>query len=181
MIDLKKDDIRIRTLTESDLPLMLKWLTDKRVLEFYGGRDKKYTYEEIKKHYTEEWEDEVYRVIIEYQGKPIGYCQFYKVYDELYEEYQYPKRNEIVYGMDQFIGDVDHWNKGIGPKFMKMIIDYLRDEKGAQAVILDPHQNNPRVVRAYEKVGFKILKELQKHELHEGVKEDCYLMECRTK
>ena len=28
---------------------MLKWLTDERVLEFYGGRDKKYTLESLKK------------------------------------------------------------------------------------------------------------------------------------
>ena len=30
------------TLIDDDFPLMLKWLTDERVLEFYGGRDKKY-------------------------------------------------------------------------------------------------------------------------------------------
>ena len=28
------------------------------------GRDKKYTLESLKKHYTEPWEDEVFRVII---------------------------------------------------------------------------------------------------------------------
>lgn len=43
MIDIKKDDIRIRTLTENDYELLYKWLTDERLLEFYGGRDKKYT------------------------------------------------------------------------------------------------------------------------------------------
>lgn len=43
--------------------------------------------------------------------------------------------------------------------------------------ILNPHQNNPRAVRAYEKAGFKILKALPEHELHEGKKQDCWLME----
>ena len=28
---------------EKDFPLMLKWLTDERVLRYYGGRDLKYT------------------------------------------------------------------------------------------------------------------------------------------
>lgn len=32
MIDIKKDDIRIRSLTEVDFSLLLKWLTDERVL-----------------------------------------------------------------------------------------------------------------------------------------------------
>lgn len=62
MIDIKKDDIRIRTLTETDYILIYKWLTDERVLEFYEGRDKKYTLEEIAEHFSEEWEDEVFRV-----------------------------------------------------------------------------------------------------------------------
>ena len=73
----------------------------------------------------------------------------------------------------------DYWNKGIGTRFMKMILEYLVNEKSAKAVILDPHQNNPRAVRMYEKAGFKIIKELPKHELREGIMEDCYLMEFR--
>ena len=53
MIDIKNENIRVRTLNDNDFPLMLKWLTDERVLEFYGGRDKKYTLETLKEHYTE--------------------------------------------------------------------------------------------------------------------------------
>ena len=63
MIDIKNENIRVRTLNDNDFPLMLKWLTDERVLEFYGGRDKKYTLETLKEHYTEPWEDEVIRAV----------------------------------------------------------------------------------------------------------------------
>lgn len=35
---MENGDILIRDFAESDLPLMLKWLTDKRVLEYYEGR-----------------------------------------------------------------------------------------------------------------------------------------------
>ena len=179
MIDLQCENIRVRTLTEEDLPIMLNWLTDDRVLEFYGGRDQNYTLEKIRQEYIEKDSDISNRLIVEYDGKPIGYVQVYDMIDEYYNSYHYDKTGERVYCMDQFIGEPDYWNKGIGPKFMKMILEYLRDKKGAQAVILDPHQNNPRAVRAYEKVGFKIIKELPEHELREGVMEDCYLMECR--
>lgn len=44
MIEIKNENVKVRTLTEDDFSLMLKWLTDERVLEFYGGRDKKYTF-----------------------------------------------------------------------------------------------------------------------------------------
>ena len=37
---IEKDEITIRDFTETDLPLMLKWLTDQRVLEYYEGRDR---------------------------------------------------------------------------------------------------------------------------------------------
>ena len=179
MIDITDNDIRIRTLTDKDYPLLLKWLTDEKILEFYEGRDKKYTLEEIKKHFSEKWKDEVFRVVIEYQNKPIGYGQIYKMYDELYDDYHYPRSNEIVYGMDQFIGESDYWSKGIGTKYTKMIFDFLKKERNADAVILDPHQNNPRAIRMYQKAGFRIIEDLPEHELHEGKKEDCYLMEYR--
>ncbi len=52
-MNIVENEICIRTLIDDDFPLMLKWLTDERVLEFYGGRDKKYTLESLKKHYTE--------------------------------------------------------------------------------------------------------------------------------
>ena len=39
-MEIVQDKIRIRTLTNDDFPLMLKWYTDDRVLEFYVGRDK---------------------------------------------------------------------------------------------------------------------------------------------
>ena len=179
MIDIKNEDIRIRTLSNDDFKLMLKWLTDERVLEFYGGRDKKYTLKSIKEHYTEKWKDEIFRVIIEYNNVPIGYGQIYKMYDELYMNYHYPQNDEIVYGMDQFIGEPEYWSRGIGTKYIKMIFEFLKKERNAVAVILDPHKNNLRAIKSYQKAGFRIIEDLPEHELHEGKKEDCYLMEYR--
>lgn len=37
----------------------------------------------------------------------------YKMYDELYW-LSLSKTDEIVYGMDQFIGEPNYWSKGIG-------------------------------------------------------------------
>ena len=179
MINVVKEDLRIRTLSDEDFPLLLKWLSDERLLQFYGGRDKKYTLEQINEHFSEEWESEVFRVIIEYQDKPIGYGQIYRMYDELYDDYHYPRSDEIVYGMDQFIGEPEYWNKGIGTKYTKMVFDFLKKERNVDAVILDPHKDNLRAIRMYQKAGFRIIEDLPEHELHEGKKEDCYLMEYR--
>ena len=64
MVDIRKDNIRVRTLTKEDLPFMLKWLTDDRVLEYYGGRDQKYTLEKIRQEYIEEDVDISTRLIM---------------------------------------------------------------------------------------------------------------------
>lgn len=172
--------ITFRPMNNDDLVLMLKWLTDARVLEFYGGRDKKYTQETICEHYTKQRADKRYRVIIEYDAVPIGYAQMYRIEGQLFDEYHYPKTDEKVFAMDQFIGEPEYWNKGIGTEYCRVVCQYLQTEMGADRVILDPRKNNPRAVRAYQKAGFQIIKELPEHELHEGKKEDCVLMEWRA-
>lgn len=98
-------------MTDFDYPIMLKWLTDSRVLEFYDGRDTHYDFAILKSHYSEVWDTVYYMVVLEYRGKAIGYGQIYKLYDELYEEYHYPKDGETVFAADQFIGEPEYWSK----------------------------------------------------------------------
>ena len=171
------ENIVIRPLDGHDYPLLLKWLTDERILAFYGGRDLHYTIETIKAHYEEPFEGEGYRVMIEYCGIPVGYGQIYPVCGELYDEYHYPKTDHTVYAMDQFIGEVEYQNRGIGTQYCRAVCTYLKEEKHADAVILDPHKDNARAIRAYQKAGFSVIGELPGHELFEGEFVDCLLME----
>ena len=178
MINIVDDKIKIRDLCDSDFNLMLKWLTDDRVLEFYGGRDKKYTMDSIKEHYSKTYNFKMNRVIIEYNNIPIGYGQFYELDDELYLEYNYPNTGRVIYAMDQFIGEVEYWNKGIGSKYISLICNYL-ENNGVYSILLDPHIDNIRAIKSYQKCGFKIINELVGHEHFEGKDVDCYLMEKR--
>ena len=66
--------------------------------------------------------------------------------------------------MDQFIGEPNYWSKGIGTRYIKLILNFEK-ERNANAVILDPHKNNPRAIRAYQKSGFRIIEDLPEHEL----------------
>ena len=174
---IKENNILIRNLEEQDKTLLLKWLTDKRVLNFWEGKSAIFDLKRITEDfYTDEYK-EITRAIIEYKNKPIGYCQFYKLDNNDLIEYEYQKTNKTIYGIDQFIGEPEYWNKGIGTVFMKLVLTYLTTNKNAEIVILDPHADNPRAIRCYEKVGFKKIKFLPKHELHDGEMVDCYLME----
>ncbi len=173
---IRKDEILIRDFTESDLTLLLKWLTDDRVLEFYEGRDVRFTGETLAAHFLEEIPGG-FRVIFEYGDTPIGYGQAYRLSGEMFEEYDYPDDGRVVFAMDQFIGEPDYWSRGIGTSFLRIMADYLKNDKAADVILLDPHQNNFRAIRAYEKTGFRIIRPLPEHEMFEGKKVDCWLME----
>ena len=42
--------------------------------------------------------------------------------------------------MDQFIGEPEYWNMGIGAEYCRVVCQYLRTEMDADAVILDPRK-----------------------------------------
>ena len=178
---IKTKRLAIRPLEEGDLPCLLAWLTDARVLEFYEGRDTVWTEEAIRAHYypADEDADMLFRVIMECRrdGRPIGYGQFYQLDDELFEEYRYPNTEGVVFAMDQFIGVPELWNTGLGTEYVKAVFEWLVQERNATAVVLDPRVSNARAVRCYQKAGFEVIATLPEHELHEGTCEDCYLME----
>jgi aminoglycoside 6'-N-acetyltransferase len=84
---------------------------------------------------------------------------------------------ENVYGTDQFIGEVEYWNKGIGTLLVSSMVLFLTEENNAERVVMDPQTGNTRAIRCYEKCGFKKVKILPKNELHEGEYRDCWLIE----
>ena len=65
MIDIRKEELRVRSLIPKDLPSLVKWLTDDRVLEFYGGRDQNLNELDIIREYYEEDNEIATRLIVE--------------------------------------------------------------------------------------------------------------------
>ncbi len=167
--------VAVRPFSADDLPLMRKWLTDVRVLEFYEGRDYAATDETLAEHFLEEIPGG-FRMIILYRGMPVGYAQAYRLNGDGFREYGWEDDGRTVFAMDQFIGEPEYWNRGIGSSFLLLMSSYLKKYESAGIILLDPHKNNPRAIRAYLKAGFEIVKELPAHELFEGRYADCFLM-----
>lgn len=116
------------------------------------------------------------RCLVSWAGQPVGYIQMYIIDEEEYETYGYPE-SERVFGLDQFLGEPDKWNQGIGTTLVRVVANWLIDEAGADKVVLDPGADNPRAIHVYEKCGFRKKKLLPKREFHEGTYRDCWLME----
>jgi aminoglycoside 6'-N-acetyltransferase len=68
--------LHVRNLTEADIPLMAKWLSDPRVLQYYGGRDNLHDEARAREHYLDNGGEK--RCIVELDGAPIGYIQLYR-------------------------------------------------------------------------------------------------------
>ncbi|MET3698919.1 aminoglycoside 6'-N-acetyltransferase [Bacillus oleivorans] len=176
MILFQKENLLVRILKTEDNMFLAKWLSDPQVLQFYEGRDNPFTLEEINEKFYNR-EDEVMKCIVEYEEKEIGYIQFYPVEAEERLKYGYSDNQEVIYGTDQFIGETDFWNKGIGTRLVQAMIEYLVKEKRASKVVMDPQTWNERAIAVYEKCGMRKVKLLPKNEWHEGEYRDCWLME----
>ena len=143
--------ICLRPLEPADADLLFTWLTDPHVLEYWEGPSTVYTPQRVQKDfYEDEWNAS--RCIVGYQGKDIGYVQVYQLDDEGF------------------------WGKGVGRAFIRLLTEELRAHRGAHSVVLDPHTDNLRAIRCYEACGFRKVKLLPQHELHDGKKVDCWLM-----
>ncbi len=164
--------LKVRQLAEKDQSLLAKWLSDPAVLEFYEGRDNPFDVEKIKNQYYTSG-DQISRCIVEWNEQEIGYIQYYEL-EEMKLEVM-----ERTYGTDQFIGEVEYWNQGIGTLLVSSMVKYLIETKKAKSIVMDPQTRNTRAIKCYQKCGFKKVRILPDHELHEGTYQDCWLIEYR--
>ena len=172
----QKENLLVRYVTKDDAPIISKWLTDPEVLQCYEGRDNPQSVEKVLDHFINNPNSNEKRCLVELNEIPIGYIQMYPVDSEWKALYGY-EESQNVWGMDQFIGEPLFWGKGIGTNLVQAAITYIIESLGAEAIVMDPRVNNERAISCYEKCGFKKVKILKKHELHEGKLEDCWMME----
>lgn len=179
---LKKQYISLHDLegNKDEYKVIHKWLTDPEILQFYEGRDKKFSYVDIESKYGKKIEIEtVYPSMIKVDGRCIGYLQYYIIPKEgewRYEHFEIDYEPNM-YAMDVLIGEKEYWGKGIGSVLLKNLAAYIFKQKNASKIYIDPRVANMRAVKAYEKSGFKKVKILKEHETFEGKKRDSYLME----
>lgn len=173
----QKGSLRVRRLKEHDKHLLARWLSTPMVLEYYEGRDNAFDLDKVDRVFYDP-DDNESKCIIEYEGKSIGYIQYYELDEATKKEYGYETGR--IFGTDQFIGEVNYWNKGIGTLLVTSMTEFLFRHMEAEKVVMDPQVWNERAIKCYEKCGFEKVKLLPKRELHEGELRDCWLIECNS-
>ena len=163
--------LAVHPLQDEHLDLVARWRLDPEVAEVWGAPS---TAEELRIEFA--GEPEVHKGLVSWDGRPIGFQQWYELDADGYQEYGYPP-DGFVWGIDQFIGEGGHRDRGIGTRQVRATARYLLDVVGAGLVVTDPAVGNPRATRAYEKAGFRRIRVLPHHEQIHGEWTDNWLME----
>jgi aminoglycoside 6'-N-acetyltransferase len=167
---------------DADYRLVTEWLSDPRVAEWYGGRDRVRAIESVRGRYRARFGGSTTAVFILHDGEPVGFLQFTAL--DHADETDTAKELGLdepagAFAIDLYIGDPEVWGQGIGSRAIAAFTGWLFDEQDATRVYGDPRVANPRSIRAFEKAGFTQLRVLPGHERHEGKDEDCWLLEAR--
>ena len=160
------DRIRLRAAERSDIPLFVSWLNDPEVT---AGTTLVYPMSQAEE---EIWFDDTLKqpaaqhpmviemripgerppgsvsfppgaMPVEVDWVPIGTCNYFAI--------DWRSRSSEV-GI--LIGEKRFWNQGYGTEAMRLLVKHGFETLNLHRVWLRVYANNPRAIRAYEKVGF---------------------------
>ena len=177
----------LRRAGASDVPVLARWRSDPRVLEFYGGRDRALNERGVRDRYFVRHRDpdtgryyEFQPCLVKRDARPVAFVQYYRL--PKFEQGLFDDApGDLTYAIDFFIGEPALWGQGLGTRMIGLVRDYLLEHRGARRVVADPRVDNPRSVRALEKAGFRKVRVLPGREVHEGGRRDCWFMQFSAK
>lgn len=130
--------IEFRKLTTDDYPVLLEWLQRPHVKQYWNDGDD--TLEKIAQHYAL-GNRQVQHYIAIQNGQDIGFYQ-----------YCYDLNHNI--GIDMFLANANQISKGLGTKCLNAFGDFVTKLEKCHCLSVDPHPDNKRGIRCYEKCGF---------------------------
>lgn len=141
--------IELRTIEDSDIPLVAEWLNKEYVRKWYYD--------------PEEWLNEIHRrrqefaflhhYIVLCQNVPIGFCQYYLCADAGEDEFRmFPE--EGTYSIDYMIGEEAYLGKGIGKIISRKLCDLVFSLSDASIIVVQPDPANLPSCRTLLAAGF---------------------------
>jgi aminoglycoside 6'-N-acetyltransferase len=150
--------IEFPPLAEADLPLVEEWLRREHVKRWWRD-DIDESLAEYRR--TIDCREPTDHFLIAFDDRPIGMIQTYLVSD-------YPEWDEVVRvgagvaGVDLIIGEVELIGVGLDPR---VLVQFARDvvfaRAGVDAVVATVEEPNHRSWRAFEKAGFRYVRDVE--------------------
>jgi RimJ/RimL family protein N-acetyltransferase len=146
-------------MTADDLRLLHEWLQRDHVRRWWSRRE---TYEEVVEHYLPAIEGkkptDLYLILFDHRA--VGFIQTYLVSD-------YPEYRELVAvedgvaGVDLFLSDESLTGRGLGSRVLAAFVDeVVFAVPSTKACVTDPDSENRASIRAFEKAGFRVVRQL---------------------
>ena len=145
----------------TDAPLVFRWRQTPHVARWWNiAPYEAETVEEIERELEEDLElNEHESLLVLLDGTPIGYAQTYNAGEASGD--WWPDEDSSTRGLDLLIGEESLIGQGIGPHVVRALCERLFADETVTSIIVDPHPENLRSVRCFEKVGFVRERELQ--------------------
>jgi aminoglycoside 6'-N-acetyltransferase len=135
-----------RPATPSDVPTLRRWRESPEVLPWWGA------WEDPEAELAAHLADPAMALwIVEHGGRPFAFAQDYACH--AWDPHPFSYLPAGSRGVDLYIGEADMLDRGHGSALLRLQCDRLF-AAGAPAVGTDPHPDNLRARRAYEKAGF---------------------------
>jgi len=130
----------------NDAEKYTEWLNDLEVttyLTLYSNAISTETEKELLEKLSKEHN---YTIIDNYSNEAIGVCGFFDL-DHINQTAE----------AGIFIGKKNLWGKGYGTEALRLLLDYGFKALNLHCVILKTYTFNERAMKAYEKLGFKVI------------------------
>jgi aminoglycoside 6'-N-acetyltransferase len=134
----------------ADLPMLRRWRETPDVLRWWGA------WENPEAEFAAHLADPAMALsIVEQAGRPFAFAQDYACHAWDPHPFSYLPRG--ARGIDLYIGEPDMLGRGHGSALLRRHCDRLFAGGTVPAIGTDPHPDNLRARRAYEKAGFTVV------------------------
>lgn len=137
-------DYGFRRVTQADLPMLADWLRQPAVAEWWKDAE-----DQIRSIEASLEDPHLTQLLVLRAGVPIAFAQHSIAAHWNEPHYDAVPMPEGTVALDVFAGPD---GMGLGGEWLDALARHLL--AGAPALIIDPHPDNHRAIRAYEKAGF---------------------------
>ena len=158
---LRGDQVTLRPMTAVDLEPLTTFFAIPEVALWWPGEH------EPRLRARLEDDDEGVGLVIEVDGRLIGFIQYFEETDP---DYRHASIDIVLHP--------DWCNRGLGTDALRTLARHLFDDLGHHRLTIDPSVHNGRAIASYRKVGFRDVGVMRRYErANDGTWRDSLLMD----
>jgi aminoglycoside 6'-N-acetyltransferase len=177
-------DLALRRLRDDpdDYALIVRWRAMPHVHEWWDPDDPAPDMDEVLRHYrpTTDPQHPTIGCLIELAGRPIGYLQVYPwaawTHDPPAEGEMAVPLDDDPWGLDLYIGEPEMTDHGLGTRAVALACSHLHAARGVRTVMLTTEVGNLRAQAAYQRAGFRKVRQVLDSDTRGGERVWTWLM-----